>query len=56
MSYDTVAASYADLLSGELTRQPYHRAVLGLFAEFVHSGGGPAASYSSASTWATRAG
>lgn len=39
-SYDTVTASYADLLRDELTRQPYGRAVLALFAELVRTGGG----------------
>jgi SAM-dependent methyltransferase len=43
-SYDTVAVSYADQLSGSLARQPYLRAVLALFADLVHAaGGGPVA-------------
>jgi SAM-dependent methyltransferase len=41
-SYDIVAADYADLLRGNLDRQPYDRAVLGLFAELVTDGGGGA--------------
>lgn len=36
-AYDTVAASYADLLAGHLAQQPYDRAVLGLYAELVHA-------------------
>lgn len=43
-SYDTVAPSYADLLRGALERDPWDRAVLGLFAELVRgAGGGPVA-------------
>jgi ubiquinone/menaquinone biosynthesis C-methylase UbiE len=42
MSYDTVAASYADLLRDALAQAPYERAILALFAELVHTaGGGP---------------
>lgn len=33
--YDTVAASYADLLAAELDRNPFDRAVLALFADLV---------------------
>jgi SAM-dependent methyltransferase len=41
-SYDTVAASYADLLRDALANAPYERAMLALFAELVHTaGGGP---------------
>jgi SAM-dependent methyltransferase len=39
-SYDTVAASYADQLRDLLDKTPYERAVLGLFAEMVRTGGG----------------
>lgn len=39
-SYDTVAASYADLLAGYLDRDPHDRGVLGWFAELVRDGGG----------------
>jgi SAM-dependent methyltransferase len=43
-SYDTVAASYADLLRDALAKAPYERAILALFAELVHTnGGGPVA-------------
>jgi ubiquinone/menaquinone biosynthesis C-methylase UbiE len=43
-SYDTVAASYADLLRDSLDEQPVVRHVLALFAELVHgAGGGPVA-------------
>lgn len=43
-SYDTVAASYADLLRDSLAEQPVVRHVLALFAELVHgAGGGPVA-------------
>jgi SAM-dependent methyltransferase len=43
-SYDTVAASYADLLRDGLARAPYERAALALFADLVHAaGGGPVA-------------
>lgn len=38
-SYDTVAASYADLLRDELAGLPCERAVLALFAELVGRGG-----------------
>lgn len=38
-SYDTVAASYADLLRDELAGLPCERAVLGLFVELVGRGG-----------------
>ncbi|MEV0153403.1 methyltransferase domain-containing protein [Micromonospora sp. NPDC050686] len=41
-SYDTVAASYADLLRNLLSETPYERAALALFADFVQAtGGGP---------------
>lgn len=39
-SYDAVAGDYADLLRDELVRQPYARAVLGVFAELVLADGG----------------
>ncbi|SCE83256.1 Methyltransferase domain-containing protein [Micromonospora coriariae] len=39
-SYDTVATSYADLLRNFLAETPYERAMLALFAELVHAGGG----------------
>jgi SAM-dependent methyltransferase len=39
-SYDTVAASYADLLRDALCGYPHLRAALALFAETVHDGGG----------------
>ena len=43
-SYDTVAASYAELLRDHLAGDPYDRAVLALFAELVRgAGGGPVA-------------
>ncbi|WP_434742577.1 class I SAM-dependent DNA methyltransferase [Micromonospora sp. SH-82] len=43
-SYDTVAASYADLLRNHLDETPYERASLALFADFVRAaGGGPVA-------------
>lgn len=43
-SYDTVAASYADLLRNSLDEQPVVRHLLALFAEMVHdAGGGPVA-------------
>jgi ubiquinone/menaquinone biosynthesis C-methylase UbiE len=43
-SYDTVAASYADMLRDALATAPYERAILALFAELVRTnGGGPAA-------------
>jgi len=42
-SYDTVAASYADLLRDALERQPLPRGVLALFAELVRDTGGPVA-------------
>ncbi|AQZ62618.1 methyltransferase [[Actinomadura] parvosata subsp. kistnae] len=43
-SYDTVAASYADHTRDLLTRTPYERAFLALFADQVHAaGGGPVA-------------
>jgi SAM-dependent methyltransferase len=43
-SYDTVAASYADLLRDSLDEQPVVRHVLALFAELVRgAGGGPVA-------------
>jgi ubiquinone/menaquinone biosynthesis C-methylase UbiE len=41
-SYDTVAASYAELLRDSLADQPVVRHVLALFAEKIHGvGGGP---------------
>src|SRR6266511_3740799 len=44
ISYDTVAASYADQLRDALAGEPYLRASLALFAEMVHAaGGGPVA-------------
>ncbi len=44
ISYDTVAASYADQLRDALAGEPYLRAALALFAEMVHAaGGGPVA-------------
>ncbi|BCJ76161.1 methyltransferase [Catellatospora sp. IY07-71] len=43
-SYDTVAASYTELLRDGLVAQPYLRAALALFAEQVRTaGGGPVA-------------
>jgi ubiquinone/menaquinone biosynthesis C-methylase UbiE len=39
-SYDTVAASYADQVRSLLASSPYERAMLLLFAELVHAGGG----------------
>jgi SAM-dependent methyltransferase len=42
-SYDTVAASYADLLRGAVDRQPLPRGVLALFADLVRDTGGPVA-------------
>ncbi|WP_203752653.1 class I SAM-dependent DNA methyltransferase [Catellatospora bangladeshensis] len=43
-SYDTVAASYTELLRDGLAAQPYLRAALALFAEQVRTaGGGPVA-------------
>ncbi len=43
-SYDTVAASYADLLRDALASAPYVRGILALFADLVRSvGGGPVA-------------
>ncbi|MEV4654989.1 class I SAM-dependent methyltransferase [Micromonospora sp. NPDC049301] len=43
-SYDTVAASYADLLRNFLAETPYERAMLALFADLVRAaGGGPVA-------------
>ncbi|MFC0006163.1 class I SAM-dependent methyltransferase [Micromonospora siamensis] len=38
-SYDTVAASYADLLRDALADAPFERGVLGLFAELVRAQG-----------------
>jgi SAM-dependent methyltransferase len=44
ISYDTVAASYADLLRDALAGAPYERAILALFADLVHAAGdGPVA-------------
>ncbi|WBC15537.1 class I SAM-dependent methyltransferase [Micromonospora sp. WMMA1998] len=43
-SYDTVAASYADLLRDALAGEPFQRGILGLFAELVRArGSGPVA-------------
>lgn len=43
-SYDTVAASYADLLRDSMADEPYASAVLALFADLVtRAGGGPVA-------------
>ncbi|MFI7213303.1 class I SAM-dependent DNA methyltransferase [Micromonospora maritima] len=43
-SYDTVAASYADMLRDALAGEPFQRGVLGLFAELVRAqGSGPVA-------------
>jgi SAM-dependent methyltransferase len=43
-SYDTVAASYADVVRDLLAGHPYLRAALGLFADAVRAaGGGPVA-------------
>ena len=43
-SYDTVAASYADLTRDAVAEQPYLRAALTLFADLVDAaGGGPVA-------------
>ena len=39
-SYDTVAASYADVVRELLDQSPYERGVLAVFAELVRSGGG----------------
>jgi hypothetical protein len=36
-SYDTVAASYADVVRDLLAETPYERAALALFADFVHA-------------------
>ena len=38
-SYDTVAASYSDYTREALTREPYLRAALALFADLVHTAG-----------------
>ncbi|MFI7218073.1 class I SAM-dependent DNA methyltransferase [Micromonospora maritima] len=38
-SYDTVAASYADMLRDALAGEPFQRGVLGLFAELVRAQG-----------------
>jgi DNA-binding CsgD family transcriptional regulator len=35
ISYDTVAESYAEMVRPQFAREPYHRAVLRLFAELV---------------------
>jgi SAM-dependent methyltransferase len=44
ISYDTVAASYAEQLRDALAGEPYLRAALALFADLVHAaGGGPVA-------------
>jgi SAM-dependent methyltransferase len=43
-SYDTVAASYANQVRNLMAEAPYERAILALFADFVHAaGGGPVA-------------
>jgi ubiquinone/menaquinone biosynthesis C-methylase UbiE len=42
-SYDTVAASYADMLRDALATAPYERAILALFAELVRTNGGGSA-------------
>ncbi|WP_327002403.1 hypothetical protein OHA72_45950 [Dactylosporangium sp. NBC_01737] len=43
-SYDTVAASYAELLRDSLDKQPVVRHLLALFAELVNAAaGGPVA-------------
>jgi ubiquinone/menaquinone biosynthesis C-methylase UbiE len=43
-SYDTVAESYADFVRESLAREPYLRAMLGLFADLVQAAsGGPVA-------------
>ena len=43
-SYDTVAVSYADQISGALAEEPYLRAALSIFADLVRvAGGGPVA-------------
>lgn len=36
-AYDTVAASYADLLADHLAEHPFDRAALSLYAELVHA-------------------
>ncbi|UQU61436.1 methyltransferase domain-containing protein [Couchioplanes caeruleus] len=44
MSYDTVAAGYADMLRDALAGEPFQRGILALFAELVRAqGGGPVA-------------
>ena len=42
ISYDTVAASYADQVRNLLAETPYERAILALFADLVHAAGGGA--------------
>jgi SAM-dependent methyltransferase len=42
-AYDTVAASYAELLHHELAASPFDRAMLGTFAELVQTEAGPVA-------------
>lgn len=43
-SYDTVAASYAELLREALADEPFQRGILALFAELVRArGNGPVA-------------
>lgn len=42
ISYDTVAASYADQLRDALAGLPYLRAAVALFADLVHAAGGGA--------------
>ncbi len=43
ISYDTVAASYADLVRDSLEGALYLRSALGLFADLVRASGGPVA-------------
>jgi len=44
ISYDTVAASYADMLRDSLSGEPFQRGLLALFAEWVRAAGdGPVA-------------
>lgn len=40
-AYDTVAASYAELLAADLAQHPFDRAVLGLYGELVHAAAAP---------------
>ena len=39
-SYSAMAASYGEMVAGELERRPLDRALLGVFAELVKAGGG----------------